>query len=123
VNLNSLSPFLNKKIILENKHSFSIMDGFPVSKGHSLVIPKREVFSIFELNKEEYLDCFLLLKLLREKLHTDFSCDGFNIGINNGEVAGQTVSHAHIHIIPRYKGDIKSPRGGVRNIIPNNSNY
>lgn len=119
----SESPFLNKEKIHENEFAFAIYDGFPVSKGHSLVIPKRIVSSIFDLNDNEYNHIFLLLRDIKKILLEKFKPNGFNIGINNGTDAGQTIDHAHIHIIPRYKGDLKDPRGGVRNILPDNSGY
>ena len=117
------SPFLNKEKILENRYSFAIYDGFPISKGHSLVIPKRVVSSVFDLDDDEYNLIFILLRDVKKILLEKFKPDGFNIGINNGTVAGQTIDHAHIHIIPRYKGDLKDPRGGVRNILPDNTGY
>jgi diadenosine tetraphosphate (Ap4A) HIT family hydrolase len=118
------SPFLNSdRIYLENEHAIAIYDGYPVSKGHSLVVPKKIIHSIFQLKNEEYLGCFELVREVREFLKNQYNPDGFNIGINNGEDAGQTVSHAHIHIIPRYKGDVQNPRGGVRNVIPDKGNY
>ena len=117
------SPFFDKEKILKNKYAFAIYDGFPVSRGHVLVIPNRQVKEIFELNNDEYKGCFELVKKVKDFLVKKFKPDGFNVGINCGELAGQTVFHAHIHIIPRYKGDVKNPRGGVRNIIPNKTNY
>ena len=120
---NHSSPFLNKDKILENEFAFAIYDGFQVSKGHSLVIPKRVVSSVFDLDDDEYNLIFILLRDVKKILLEKFKPDGFNIGINNGTVAGQTIDHAHIHIIPRYKGDLKDPRGGVRNILPDNTGY
>ena len=117
------SPFIDKEKIHENKFAFAIYDGFPVSKGHSLVIPKRIVSSVFDLNDDEYNHIFILLRDVKKILLEKFKPDGFNIGINNGTDAGQTVEHAHIHIITRYKGDLKDPRGGVRNILPDNTGY
>ena len=119
----SESPFINKEKIHENEFAFAIYDGFPVSKGHSLVIPKRIVSSIFDLDDNEYNHIFLLLRDIKKILLEKFKPNGFNIGINNGTDAGQTIDHAHIHIIPRYKGDLKDPRGGVRNILPDNTGY
>ena len=119
----SESPFINKEKIHENEFAFAIYDSFPVSKGHSLVIPKRIVSSIFDLDDNEYNHIFLLLRDIKKILLEKFKPNGFNIGINNGTDAGQTIDHAHIHIIPRYKGDLKDPRGGVRNILPDNSGY
>ena len=117
------SPFSNKKKIIENENAFAIYDGFPVSKGHVLVIPKRVVAEIFDLNDEEYSSCFNLVKDVKKILEEEFKPDGFNIGINNGEKAGQTIFHAHIHVIPRYSGDVDNPRGGIRHIIPGKGDY
>ena len=117
------SPFLNKKKIIDNKNAFAIYDGFPVSKGHVLVIPKRVVAEIFDLNDEEYSSCFNLVKDVKKILEEEFKPDGFNIGINNGEKAGQTIFHAHIHVIPRYSGDVDNPRGGIRHVIPGKGDY
>ena len=117
------SPFLNEDRIIENKYAFAIYDSYPATKGHSLVIPKRQIKEIFELNKEEYESCFELVRKVKDLLITKFKPEGFNIGVNCGEVAGQTIFHAHIHVIPRYKGDVPNPRGGVRNIIPGKGDY
>ena len=117
------SPFLNKEKIIENENAFAIYDGFPVSKGHVLVIPKRIVAEIFDLNEDEYSSCFNLVKDVKKILEEKFKPDGFNIGINNGEKAGQTIFHAHIHVIPRYSGDVENPRGGIRHVIPGKGDY
>ncbi len=117
------SPFYDRTRILENEYAFAIYDGFAVSEGHSLVIPKKQVISIFDLDVNEYHGCMDLVKSLSEFLATTFNTTAFNIGINNGINAGQTIAHAHIHIIPRYKNDVKDPRGGVRNMLPDNSGY
>lgn len=117
------SPFLDKEIIIENQLSFSIYDGFPVSKGHALILPKRVVADIFDLNDQEYNSCFELVKKVRTILLKKFQPDGFNIGVNSGETAGQTIFHAHIHLIPRYKNDVSNPRGGIRNVIPGKADY
>jgi len=119
----SKSPFFDKKIILENDSAFSIYDRFPISNGHALIVPKREVFSIFELKDDEYQNCFNLVRELKNFLISEFVPDAFNIGINDGVDAGQTIHHAHIHIIPRYHNDLDNPRGGVRNILPDNTGY
>ncbi|MDA9655802.1 HIT family protein [Alphaproteobacteria bacterium] len=117
------SLFLKKEKIAENDLAFAIYDGFPVSIGHTLIIPKREVPDIFDLSDKEYQSCFDLLRNVRKFLEKEFNPDGFNVGINSGEVAGQTIFHAHIHLIPRYKGDVAKPRGGIRNVIPNKGDY
>lgn len=114
---------VNRKIYLENDLSIGILDGFPISNGHSLIIPKRHVGSIFDIQKDELLSLFNLLADVKNKLTEQFSPDGFNIGINDNEAAGQTINHVHIHLIPRYKGDQEDPRGGIRWIFPDKAKY
>jgi ATP adenylyltransferase len=114
----------NKRILDENEFSYVIRDGFPVTEFHALVIPKRHVRDYFELSKEELIACDLLLKKQRSKLLLDDeTIEGFNVGINCGEAAGQTVFHCHIHLIPRRKGDVENPRGGIRCLISGKGNY
>lgn len=117
------SPFYSKEIVLENGHAFAFYDGYPVSQGHTLVVPKREVRELMELTQVEWSECFLLAREVQQMLKDLFNPDGFNIGVNSGESAGQTIFHAHIHIIPRYQGDVKNPRGGVRHVIPEKGDY
>ncbi len=116
----SLPP---KRIIDSNKLALVIRDGFPVSKGHTLIIPKRHMGSWFETNVNERTALFALLDQAKSILDHEFKPDSFNIGINDGAAAGQTVPHLHIHLIPRYKGDQEDPRGGVRWIIPDKAKY
>jgi diadenosine tetraphosphate (Ap4A) HIT family hydrolase len=113
----------DRSILAQTKLSSAFLDSFPVANGHALVIPKRHVVSIWEMSKEEYTDAFDLVRQVRAILQEKFDPQGFNIGVNCGASAGQTVFHAHIHIIPRYVGDVPNPRGGVRNIIPGRGNY
>jgi diadenosine tetraphosphate (Ap4A) HIT family hydrolase len=101
----------------------AIYDGFPVSRGHSLIIPKRHIASFFEITIEEQTAMFELLAKARHLLQAEHNPDGFNIGINDGAAAGQTVMHLHIHLIPRYAGDTDDPRGGVRWIMPEKAPY
>ena len=98
-------------------------DSFPVSPGHALVVPKRHVMTLFEMSVEEYADCFRLILSLKDLLLARYSPDGYNVGANCGEAAGQSVWHAHIHVIPRYTGDVPEPRGGVRGVIPLKASY
>ena len=114
---------LNRAVLAQSDFSCAFLDGFPVSEGHALVIPKRHVVSIWDMTDREYNDAFNLAKQVKDLLQEMFDPQGFNIGVNCGEAAGQTVFHAHIHIIPRYAGDVLSPRGGVRNVIPGKGNY
>jgi len=100
-----------------------MFDKFPVSKGHSLIIPKRHCSDYFKLTFEEQSECWSIVNKVKQILIEKYDPDGFNIGININEVAGQTISHVHIHLIPRYKGDVKDPEGGVRGVIPEKKNY
>lgn len=100
-----------------------IRDAFPVSPGHTLVIARRHVGSFFDLTEAERHDLLALLDHAKTQLDEEFQPLGFNIGINDGSVAGQTVPHIHIHLIPRYQGDVPDPRGGVRWIIPQRARY
>ena len=112
------------RIVDEYKHFYVIRDLYPVTKLHSLVIPKRHVVSYFECNQNEYAEIPIILSTQKTELTlTDESITGFNIGMNVGEDAGQTVYHFHIHIIPRRKGDVENPRGGVRGVIPHKQGY
>ena len=118
-------PFcqMDRQPISENASAISVSDGFPVSPGHALVIPRRHVETIFELTEIEWADCFALVKEVKLQLERQHGTSAFNIGINCGVVAGQTVPHAHIHVIPRYPGDVEDPRGGVRHVIPGKGYY
>lgn len=118
-------PFCKPKreFIAKNDHAVAFIDGFPVSPGHALVVPRRHVPTIFDLNDAEYTACLDLVREVKSVLEECHSTSAFNIGINCGEVAGQTVMHAHIHVIPRYSGDVDDPRGGVRHIIPGKGHY
>lgn len=120
--LSALIP--EKKIVLENKLAFVLEDGFPVTQYHSLVIPKRHFENFFEVTDEELLAINELLKVRKEQiLDLDQSVSGFNIGINIGEAAGQSIFHLHVHLIPRRIGDIDNPKGGVRGVIPEKRSY
>lgn len=102
---------------------FTKTDSYPVSKGHTLVIPKRHISSYFECTDDERLELWSLVEQVKTLLESEFEPDGFNIGINIGAAAGQTVPHMHIHVIPRYSGDMDDPRGGVRGVIPDKQKY
>ncbi|MEH6585033.1 MAG: HIT domain-containing protein [Halioglobus sp.] len=112
------------RIVAENSLAYAIRDGFPVTKGHTLVIPKRHVADYFGLTQAEVNAVNQLLTEQKELLEqADSSIDGFNVGMNCGESAGQTVFHCHVHLIPRRAGDVDEPRGGVRNTIPGKGSY
>jgi diadenosine tetraphosphate (Ap4A) HIT family hydrolase len=110
-------------IRLENDAAVAVPDAFPVAEGHTLVVPKRHVASLFDLSDEEQAAVWRLAAVVRAKLMTELHPDGFNIGINDGQAAGQTVMHAHVHVIPRRKGDSPDPRGGIRWIVPGKARY
>ncbi len=112
-----------RKIVLENELAFAIYDRYPVNQGHMLLIPKRHFPEIFSATEEEVLALNRLTGVVRDYLQHKYKPDGFNIGINLGKVAGQTIFHLHIHIIPRYLGDVKNPRGGIRNFKENIVRY
>ena len=112
-----------REIIIESKLTFSIYDKYPVSKGHALIIPKRHCSSYFELTDEEQASCWQMVNQLKMILTDKYNPDGFNIGINVNQAAGQTIPHVHIHLIPRFKGDITLPEGGVRGVIPDKRLY
>lgn len=119
-------PFCNIRQgewMFETELSVCISDQFPVSPGHALVVPKRHVASYFDLNYEEIKDLWLAVNRAKENLDHLYQPDGYNIGINIGKTAGQTVPHVHIHVIPRYNGDVEDPRGGIRGVIPEKKLY
>mgnify|MGYP004468513009 FL=1 len=113
----------NKKPLLQNKLAIAYFDEFPVSKGHILIISKRHATTFFDLTIEEQISLITLLNECKEYIDKKYNPDGYNVGLNCGEFAGQSVMHVHMHLIPRYKGDVSNPRGGVRGIIPNKKNY
>ena len=112
-----------ERVIDSNHHGMVIRDGFPISPGHTLVIPNRHIGSFFELSPDERQSLLELLDAAKLVLDSELKPDGYNIGINDGPSAGQTVPHLHIHLIPRYNGDQTDPRGGVRWIIPEKADY
>ena len=111
------------ELLTETATAIAFFDGYPVSKGHTLIIPKRHVASYFDLTTHEQRALWLVANHCKELLQKRFNPDGFNVGINVGESAGQSVFHVHIHIIPRYKGDVENPKGGVRGVIPGKMKY
>lgn len=111
------------RVIDSSQHGLVIRDGYPISPGHSLIIPRRHTGSFFDLSAEERIDLLTLLDRTKAVADAEFSPDGYNIGVNDGAAAGQTVPHLHIHLIPRYNGDCPDPRGGVRWIVPNKADY
>ena len=120
-------PFCNlteESIVARRGQAVAILDRYPVTEGHSLVIPTKHVGTLFDLSDSEKMEIFELVSELRSTMYDgDQSIRGFNIGLNEGEVAGQTIPHCHIHLIPRREGDMEDPRGGVRHVIPSKGNY
>lgn len=112
-----------KTLVWQSELVIAFRDGFPVSEGHTLVIPRRHVATYFDASPAEQADIWRAVSELRQTLNTELSPDGFNVGFNAGQAAGQTVMHLHVHIIPRFKGDMHDPRGGVRHVIPSKGNY
>ena len=113
-----------EEVQFENQLAYSSIDSYPVSEFHSLIVPKRHVETYFELSYEEIQACNELILKTKEKiLKQDTSVKGFNIGTNAGKIAGQSIMHCHIHLIPRRKGDVEDPRGGVRGVIPSKQKY
>lgn len=111
------------RILYESDLWLVVGDGFPVSPGHTLIISKRHVSDFFEINANEHRELQAVINLAKEQLDNELKPDGYNIGINCGEAAGQTVFHLHIHLIPRYKGDKAEPKGGVRWLFPDKAKY
>jgi len=119
--------FCNSKvsgIAHENDLAYASYDSYPVSNHHCLIIPKRHVINYFELTNEELIACNDLIKLIKiETLNKDKTVKAFNIGSNAGKIAGQSIMHCHIHIIPRREDDVENPQGGVRSVIPQKQHY
>jgi diadenosine tetraphosphate (Ap4A) HIT family hydrolase len=112
-----------KGVSLTNELAYSARDSYAVSPGHTVVIPKRHVASFFDLSPEEIAACMSLINEEKKIIDEEFNPDGYNIGVNIGPAAGQSIFHVHIHIIPRYKGDVENPQGGVRHVIPKKAHY
>ena len=114
--------FCNTKIsgiAHENELAYASYDTYPVSNLHCLIIPKRHLGDYFDLNNEELIACNDLIKVIKK----DYTVEAFNIGTNVGKISGQSIMHCHIHVIPRRKGDVENPQGGVRAVIPKNQHY
>ena len=114
---------LEDSVIAESRHAVAVLDGYPVSEGHTLVIPKAHSRSLFAASPEVQADVWRLVAMVRDELQSRLNPDGFNVGLNDGRAAGQTVEHAHVHVIPRFDGDVADPRGGVRHVLPHRAAY
>ncbi len=117
------NPASDRELILESATAYAIYDKFPVNDGHALIIPKKHCANYFDLNFKEQSACWFVLNKVKQIVYEKFKPDGFNVGININSSAGQTVPHVHIHLIPRYKGDVENPKGGIRNVIPTKGDY
>lgn len=127
-NITSCCEFCKSKdseegAILKNRYFYSKWDTYPVSQGHALIIPKRHVYSLFQLTFLEVISLYKMLKKTKLFIQNRYNSESFNIGINEGKVAGQTIAHLHVHLIPRYNGDVADPEGGIRNVIPGKGKY
>jgi len=117
------NPDSKSELIVESATAYAIFDKYPVAEGHALIIPKRHCADYFELSFREQSACIFMINRVKEIVAKRFNPHGFNVGINVGEFAGQTIHHVHVHLIPRYSGDVIDPRGGVRGVIPNKQRY
>lgn len=113
----------HERVFAQNELAVSIWDAFPVSPGHALIIPRRHIPGWFEATDAEQSSFFALIGEAKTIIDQRHKPDGYNIGINGGAAAGQTVFHLHVHLIPRFQGDVADPRGGVRHVIPAKANY
>ena len=118
-------PFCSRlhDAFIKTRHAVALLDKYPVARGHSLVVPRRHVASVFDLPAEELASLWQLVAAVRERLLAELAPDGLNVGLNDGPAAGQTVEHAHIHIIPRHNGEVLDPRGGIRWVLPQKAKY
>lgn len=121
-----ICPFCDSpgsRVFHEDDHVRVIRDGFPVSPGHTLIVPRRHVAGWADLSDDERIAMWRAVDLVRSEIEKEYSPDGYNLGINDGAAAGQTVFHLHLHVIPRYIGDVEDPRGGIRHVIPAKADY
>jgi diadenosine tetraphosphate (Ap4A) HIT family hydrolase len=112
-----------EQILAENRHAVAIRDRYPLAEGHTLIIPRQHVGSVFDLPAEEVVAIWALVAEVRNNLVQEIAPDAFTIGVNDGPAAGQTVMHAHVHVVPRHCGDVRDPRGGIRWVLPERAPY
>jgi diadenosine tetraphosphate (Ap4A) HIT family hydrolase len=117
------APEAKSSVLEVTSLAAALFDNYPLSPGHTLLIPRRHVADWFELTLAEQTEILSLAKSIRERLLKDYGPDGWNLGVNIGDAGGQTVSHVHLHLIPRYLGDRQDPRGGIRWILPEKAAY
>ena len=111
------------RVFLETDSVIALWDGYPISPGHALVVPRRHVAGWFEASRDEQIAIVDALESVKAAIEEAYAPDGYNIGLNSGRAAGQTVFHLHVHVIPRYNDDVEDPRGGVRWVIPDRAAY
>jgi diadenosine tetraphosphate (Ap4A) HIT family hydrolase len=117
-------PFCGEpEIVIENDLAFAHYDTYPVSAGHCLIITRRHIAGYFQATEEEKAAIWQLVDEVKPIIDREFGPDGYNVGVNVGEAAGQSIPHLHIHLIPRYAGDVENPQGGVRGVIPHRQKY
>lgn len=116
-------PLPADRVILETPNTVAFYDLYPLARGHALVVPKTTVASLYEFDPPIQAEIWDTVRRVRDILAERFHPNGFNIGLNDGAAAGQTVAHAHVHVIPRYAGDVPDPRGGIRWILPDKARY
>ena len=117
-------PFCGRpEIIIENELAFAHYDSYPVNAGHCLIISRRHVAEYFQATAAEKTSIWALVDEMKIILDEEYNPDGYNVGVNIGETAGQSVPHIHIHMIPRYRGDVENPKGGIRGVIPHKQQY
>ena len=112
-----------RDVLAANNHAVAISDAYPVNPGHTLIVSRRHAADLFDLSADEQAALWALLPIVRQTLDTLHAPSGFNVGVNIGAAAGQTVGHVHVHVIPRYADDVDDPRGGVRWVLPERANY
>jgi diadenosine tetraphosphate (Ap4A) HIT family hydrolase len=111
------------QVVLANAHALAVRDLYPISLGHSLIIPRHHVTSVFHLSPEELAGIWVMVREVRAHLQAEHRPNAFTIGVNDGTAAGQTICHGHVHVVPRYQGDVPDPRGGIRWVIPEKAPY
>jgi len=121
--MKSFSDISEDRIIFKSEYFFVIKDGFPVSPGHCLIITRAVKTTFFDLSADERAELVRVIDDVKRLIEKDHSPDGYNIGMNCGEAAGQSVMHFHCHLIPRYEGDMENPRGGIRYCVPEKGAY
>lgn len=112
-----------ESVVAQSLHAVAVRDGYPVSDGHTLVILKIHAETLFSQSTEIQTDVWRLVAKVRDELRSRYNPDGFNVGLNDGRAGGQTVGHAHVHVIPRFDGDVADPRGGIRWVLPERAAY